>query len=742
MNAQVKTHQTIEGAAGAEKEIALVGNPNCGKTTIFNALTGLRHVTANYPGVTVEKKTGMMKLNRQDRQAVVIDLPGTYSLLPHSPDEDVVHDVLIGLQAGSRAPDLIVLIIDAMALERNLFLALQVLETGIPVVLALNMWDAVEQNGYSIDADRLSAILGVRCVKTVGNRRKGIAELRRAIESELDLPSVGRFRTCFDAKIEAEIESIRRVIEPFFHDADISRGEAIRILSDSACRNPLLSRNGHSALINQAISQSRTKLEEQGIDWTSFEPVRRYEQIERICGQVVRKISNAKTLTERLDQILTHPILGFLVFFSLITLVFQAIFTWAETPKAWIDAAFRFLEKLISSHLPEGALRSLLTDGVLAGVGNVVSFLPQIFFLFFFIAMFEDSGYMARAAFVLDRLMKKVGLNGRSFLPLLSSFACAVPGILSTRTIQDRNDRLATILVAPLMSCSARLPVYTLLIGAFIPATQVLGFVSLKGLTLFVMYVLGLLVGLVAAYLFRKTLLRGRRAPFVFELPPYRVPHWRTVLTVTWERGKEFLYRAGGVIFAAAIVLWFLASYPKSASLDQAYEAKRIQVQAALSGQVLQDRLKELHAHGAAEAVASSYAGRIGRAIEPFIRPLGFDWKIGVGLVSSLAAREVIVSTLAIVHDVGTDEDSPANLAEALRSEVSSETGLPVYTPLVALSLMIFFVFACQCLSTVAVVRREMGSWLWPGFMIAYMTVLAWGASFIVFQGGKALGFR
>jgi len=443
-----------------------------------------------------------------------------------------------------------------------------------------------------------------------------------------------------------------------------------------------------------------------------------------------------------MDNLLTHRIWGLVSFALIMGTVFQSIFTWATYPMDLVTGAIEGLSTFVAGVLPPGQLNSLVVDGMIAGVGNVVIFLPQIFLLFFFIAFLEDLGYMARAAFVLDRIMSKVGLNGKAFLPLLSSFACAIPGIMATRTIEQKNDRLATIMVAPLMSCSARLPVYALMIGAFIPAIHLFGIFNLKGVTLFSMYFLSLFAGLGMAAIFRKTLLRGEKTPFIFELPPYRMPHFKSLVLTTWHRGSEFLYRAGTIIFCISILLWFLVSYPAKMDKDPSFEAARQTAARTVSGEALENRLQVIDHEEAGEHLRNSYAGRMGRFIEPVIDPLGFDWKLGIGIVGSFAAREVLVSTLAIVYNVGRDADEKSvDLIMALKDE-KDNTGKRLYTPLTAVSLMVFYVLACQCMSTIAIVRRETNSWSWPLLMITYMTALAWAGSFTVYQGGHLLGVQ
>lgn len=660
--------------ANKKREIALVGNPNTGKTTIFNALTGLRHSTANYPGVTVEKRVGQMTISSGEEIAV-LDLPGAYSLIPRSLDEEVVQNVLFGKQKDTPLPDLVVVVIDANNLERNLYLATQVIELGLPVVLTLNMWDMAKENGAEIDLEQLSAQLKVPCVFTVGMRRENIRKLKEVIEQELNKTVAAEKENTFQPDLAPEV---------------------------------------------------------------------RYQRIEAVLGKVLRWVPKKElTGSEKLDKVLTHRFWGILIFLGVMAFIFQSIFSWAQIPMEWISHGVEYAAHGAKELLPAGALQSLVVDGVIGGVGNVVVFLPQIFLLFFFIAFFEDTGYMARAVFVLDRIMKAVGLNGKAFLPLLSSFACTVPGVLATRTIEDRNDRLATILVAPLMSCSARLPIYTLLIAAFIPNIMLLNVLSLQGFTLLGMYGLSIGAGLGMAALFRKTFLKGNRMPFVFELPPYRFPHFKTILATMWDRSKEFIYRAGSIIFLFSIILWFLMSYPKDPSVEKKFYDERRQVAAVFQGEALAERLDILEHEEKNQKLISSYAGRLGKIIEPVIRPLGFNWEIGIGIIASFAARELLISTLAIVHHVRTEgEGSATGLIHALQQAKSLETGQPLYTPLVGLSLMIFYVLACQCFSTFAVVKRETGSWGWMIFMIAYMTGLAWTSSFVVYQGGKLLGFE
>jgi ferrous iron transport protein B len=642
------------------ERVAIVGSPNSGKSSLFNRLTGLRQKVANYPGVTVEKKVGSCELP-SGRRLEVVDLPGTYSLAPRSPDEAIVRDVLEGRCEPGEIADRVVAVVDATNLERQLYLALQILATGRPAILVLNLIDAAETQGIRIDVKAMERLLGVPVLAVSAKTGRGIDGLRTALDSGANGNG--------------------------HHAATLANGNGYGN-GDHA------NGNGHRLTMAQAL-----------------DPARGYQTVEEIVRQVVRRVPGRSPVRTRLDRVLTHRVLGPILFVLFMGAVFQSIYAWAQPAMDALSAAFGWLGGAAHSALPAGPVRSLLVDGVIAGAGTVAAFLPQLAILFFFIALMEDTGYMARAAFIMDRVMGAVGLPGRAFLPLLSSFACAIPGIMATRTIENRNDRLATIMIAPLMTCSARLPVYALLIGAFIPDRYVLGIVNLRGLTLLSLYLFGIVVALGTAWVLKRTVLRGPRPLYVMELPPYRMPSWRSVLITIKNRCLLFMQRAGTVIVAVSLVLWFLASYPVSPPGTPP-----------------------------GKALEHSFAGQLGRAIEPAIRPLGFDWKMGVGLISSVAAREVMISTMATVYSLDGTRDPSASLRETLPKVKDERTGLPVYTPLVAISLMVFFALACQCMSTVAVARRETNSWKWPIFMLVFMNAIAWMASFLVFQGGRMLG--
>jgi ferrous iron transport protein B len=610
--------------------LGLVGSPNSGKTTLFNALTGLRARVGNYPGVTVERREGDALVG--GARVRVIDLPGIYSLAPLSPDEAVVARVLGGEIAEVPPPDGLVLTVDACTLERSLLLVAEVLRLGKPVCIALTMVDELRARGGQIDLARLEAALGVPVVGVVGHRGLGLGDLKRLL------------------------------VHP-----------------DRWSRPPLL---------------------------PPAEPRERDAWLASVLTRVLVTRPGPSRSTEAIDRIVLHPVGGTLLFAAVMVLFFQLIFAWATPAMDAIDAGISAAGAALRAALPPGLATDFLVDGVVAGVGSVIVFLPQILLLFTLLHLLEDLGYMARAAFVVDRLMGRIGLEGRAFVALLSSYACAVPGIMATRTIPSPRQRLVTILVSPLMTCSARLPVYALLIGAFVPATTVAGFLGLQGLVLLGLYVLGASAALVAASVLSQTVGRGDVLPFYLELPPYRVPPLRLLASQVWGAARAFLRRAGTIILTVSIVLWVLLSFPRTPAPEGVPPAE-----------------------AARAALEHSAAGRIGHALEPLIAPLGFDWKIGVGLVASLAAREVIVATLAQIY--AASDDPSGSLRDAIRADRDAESGQPVFTPATVASLLVFFVFALQCTSTLATIWRETNSWRWPAFAFGYLLALAYGASFL-----------
>ena len=685
------------------RHVAIAGNPNCGKSTIFNALTGLRQKVGNYPGVTVEKKTGRF-FGSHGEAMELLDLPGSYSLQVRSPDEAVARDVLLGRQPGTVRPDVIICVVDASNLERNLYLVAQMLELNIPVVVALNMVDVAEKNGVVIDLMALREKLGVPVIPMVATKGVGFIELRQAVSrSPLPPPTIW---AQMPIVLEREVMALAKSLPVA---AEIARGEALLLLT--LHEKALDEVTHHDAQIVAATKVAQQRLRTAGIDPLSAPVDARYDWIGTVCASAhhVGDSQHAFTISDKLDGWLTHRVWGWVGFVGMMTLMFICIFTIAQYPMDWIDDGKTWLIDFTKAHVPEGDFQSLLADGIIGGVGGVVIFLPQILILFFFLGILEDTGYMARAAFIMDRLMSKVGLHGKSFVPLLSSFACAIPGIMATRTIENRKDRVVTILVAPLMSCSARLPVYVVMIALMLPGASSL---QQAGVML-IMYLVGLIAAFLMAWFFKKQLFRGETPMLLLEMPPYRMPSLKGILIRMWERGLLFLKRAGTVILALSILLWAMLTFPKLDKPDAT----------------------------PSESLSHSLGGQMGHAIEPLIAPLGYDWKIGIGLVGSFAAREVFVSTMGQVYNIEDADETSEPLREQMAAEKRPD-GTPVFTPLVCAGLMVFYVLAMQCISTVAIVRRETNSWRWPLFQIAYMTVLAWLGAFIVYQGGRLIGFH
>jgi ferrous iron transport protein B len=718
----------------APAHVALTGNPNSGKTTIFNALTGLRAKVGNYAGVTVERKEGRLRGAPLELPVIILDLPGTYSLSPKSLDEQISRDVLFHRLPEVPYPGLVVVVVDASNLERNLYYATQVIELGLPTIVALNMIDVAEENGHHIDVPLLAEKLGVPVVPVVGNTGKGVEELRQLIISRLrqNEPASPKLFCDLPPVFVGEVEALAAVRSRSDSPAN-PRAEALLWLSDEKAAAD----KSCPGDVRQSVAAARQRLEAAGLDWRSAAIEARYASVGKIHDAVTTEIESLKeNLSDRLDRVLTHKIWGTIIFVLIMLVMFQSIFTFAKIPMDALQWVFDTVGGQVGKMLPPGDLNNLLVDGVIAGVGAVIVFLPQILLLFLFIGFLEDTGYMARAAFLMDRLMSKVGLHGKSFIPMLSSYACAIPGIMAARTIETEKDRLATIMVAPLMGCSARLPVYTLLIGACIPNIMVFGFLKLQGLTMLAMYLLGTVVALLMAWLFKRTLLKGETPMLIMELPPYKRPLLRVVLRHMWDRSKIFLRRAGTVILGINILLWFLATYPKT-------DVASIKAPAVASVAPAADPAPPDDALIAGEKLRNSFAGRMGRAIEPVIAPLGFDWKIGIGIISSFAAREVFVSTMSTVYNVGSDDSEAGTkaLVKTLHTQTRPD-GSALYTPLLGLSLMVFYVFAMQCASTVVVVRRETNGWKWPLFQWFYMGALAWGLAFVTWQGGHLLGFH
>ncbi len=752
----VNSSSSRVSVAAATRRIALAGNPNAGKTTLFNALTGMRQKVGNYPGVTVEKKEGRCVL--PSGEATILDLPGTYSLSPKSPDEEIARDVLLGLRADTPVPDVVVVVVDASNLERNLYLATQVLELGIPTIVALNMSDVARANGKPVDAQSLSRALGAPVVELVASRGAGLDVLRHALSQTIAVPQPPSLK--LPEKAEIARQTLSRVLEASFNgDAENevssrAKGIALRLLCGNIPLETL--RRTFGPIVAEATEEARAICEVSVARLGAMEAQSRYVELSEIAKNVVLRPQEelSRSLSDKLDAVLTHKIWGMAIFALITLLVFQAIFSWANVPMNWINNGATALGNWVTTHMAAGPLRDLLVNGVIAGVGAVLVFLPQILILFFFIGLLEDTGYMARAAFLMDRAMSRVGLHGRAFIPLMSSFACAIPGIMATRTISNRRDRMTTILIAPLMTCSARLPVYTLMIATFIPARALWGVhlgghffgLTLPAAIMFGLYLGGMMAAMAAAWVFKKTLFKGPPPALMMELPPYKIPAWRNIVVTMWDRASMFLKRAGTVILAISVVLWFMLSYPKLGANEQSQAIRDFAATpSAISTNRVLDNASALTSAQRDEILAAaqlrhSFAGQIGRVVEPAIAPLGFNWKIGIGLIGAMSAREVFVSTMGTVYSVADADETSKGLKSAMYHDKWPD-GRPVWTPLVAVSLLIYFVLAMQCMSTLAVVRRETNSWTWPLFMQVYMTALAWFASFAVYQIGRMMGW-
>jgi ferrous iron transport protein B len=733
--------------------VALVGNPNTGKSTLFNALCGMRQRVGNYPGVTVEKKVGRCEFDGGVFH--IIDLPGSYSLAPRSPDEMIAVDVLLGLRQDVDLPDAIICIVDASNLERNLYLVSQVLELNRPTVLALNMTDVAGDKGVSIDARLLSERLGIEVVEIQANRKRGLSNLREAV-SRVFQKQPRPFASPFPREFQDEVTKLEATLAHHGH-RHLPRYLVERLLLDSS--GFLVTSCGfteESPLFNE-LEASRERLRASGFPVPAVEAISRYEWVGKVTeGVVSRTVRDKELFSDRLDRLLTHRVGGTLVFLILMLGMFAAVFYIGEAGAYWIEQFSGWVVGLVVANMSEGAFRSLVVDGVIAGVGGVVTFLPQIFVLFLFIAILEDCGYMARAAYLMDKLMSRVGLSGKSFIPLLSSHACAIPGIISARVIENPRDRLITILVAPLMSCSARLPVYTLLISAFIPNLRLSRFLpGLQALVMLAMYMSGIVAAIAVAYCLKRTLFKGPTPPFVMELPSYKIPGVGLVLHRMLESGWSFVRRAGTLILAVSILVWAAAYYPhdinqvpseliqQRAQLEKQLDATSAAPStqdSAIDPQLIEEQLAAVDNQIEGELLRHSYLGRMGRVIEPAVRPLGWDWRIGCAVIASFPAREVIVATLGVIYNLGQgqDEESLA-LRDTLRRATWEGTSRPVFNIPVALSIMIFFSLCAQCVSTLVVMRRETNSWRWPVFTFVYMTGLAYVAAFVVYQSSRLL---
>jgi ferrous iron transport protein B len=709
------------------RTIAVIGNPNTGKTTLFNALTGLSQKVGNYPGVTVERKVGRVSLS--GGAADVVDLPGTYSLAARSLDEMIAVDVLLGHHAGRHPIDAVVAVVDAANLERNLFLISQLLELEVPLVLALNMIDGAARRGMEIDHRELESRLGVPVVPLRADRGDGLAALRTAIDGVLEAPKPPPApRIAYAVELERALDQLGEALRFGPQGGQVSKPELLRALVDvgGPAETRLVER--HRSTGAQALEAARIASGRE-LSLAGMESAARYTWArETLSGVVTHPTVRPRTATERIDAVLTHRVFGLVILVVALGVVFQALYAGAAPLVAGIEWMFGHVADVVGASIPEGPLRSLLLNGVIAGAGGVVTFLPQILILFFLLSILEDCGYMARVAFLVDRLFAWTGISGRAVIPLLSCFACAVPGIMAARTIENRRDRLATILVAPLMSCSARLPVYTLLIGAFVPPKAVLGgWLGLQGLCLLAAHLIGVAVAIPIMILTRRTILRGPAAPFVLELPDYRWPSWLSIVDQLQIRGRAFLVRAGTVIAAVGIVVWGLSYFPRPASVHELYDGAR-------DAAVTAEERSNVDREEAAAYLAQSYLGRAGHAIEPLVRPIGWDWRIGVAVLASFPAREVVIATTGTILGLGSDVDSSSRTLDDAIHTTRRPDGTALFTLPVAVSLIVFFALCCQCAATLAVIRRETGTWIWPVVTFGYMTTLAYVAALGAFH--------
>jgi ferrous iron transport protein B len=709
--------------------VAIAGNPNTGKTTLFNRLTGARAKVGNYPGVTVERQIGSIELEGFGK-VQVMDVPGTYSLSARSREEQLAIQAVAGLHPLEK-PDVVVCVVDATQLVRNLYLVLQLIELDTPIVCALNMTDRLKVTGQSIDVKALKRALGVPVVPIVAPKGTGFEELRQAIGEVLKDPRKAHVDWPWESPeplLEADVLTVGKEIPDDWVGGNERRRRALALWAllsveeeDELDSIPEALRN-LVARRRMLADASGRRIEEEIIR-------SRYGWLDAHSPGFLKESPQSLSLTDKIDRVLLNPTVGFALFIAFMTVLFQSIFAWADPLIGWIEVLFEWLGDTTVAVMPGGFFRDLLVQGLIAGVGGVLVFLPQILLLFFFIGLMEDTGYMTRIAYLMDRVMRLLGLHGRAFVPMLSGYACAVPAILATRTMERSRDRLLTMMVVPLMTCSARLPVYGLLIAAIIPPDHARPFT--QGLLLTGMYLFSTLIALLAAGVLGRTVLKGSRVPFLMEMPPYRLPHWPSIVRMMWQRSSVFIREAGTIILACTVGMWFLLSYPKAPETESA--------QAPVTSPISSDEKAE-HEIGGSD-LRNSYAGRLGRSVEPILKPLGFDWKIGVGLIGAFAAREVFVSTMAVVYGLDDGEDETSHTLRSHIHEQRWPDGRVVYTPLVCFSLMAFFALACQCMSTVAVVKRETGSWRWPIFLFGYTTAMAWVASFAIYQGGTLLGF-
>ncbi|MFY0629045.1 MAG: ferrous iron transport protein B [Flavobacteriaceae bacterium] len=693
--------------------VALIGNPNTGKTSLFNQLTGLNQKVGNYPGVTVDKKEGSSKLS-EELKAIVTDLPGTYSINPTSLDETIVLKTLLNSR-NDKTPEVIVVVADVENLKRNLLLFSQIKDLEIPTVLVVNMADQMKRKGISLDVELLQKELGNEVVLASVRKDKGIEKVKEAI-----------VETYQKAKA-APLCSINHKIDPGYFERlkevnpNYSIYELWLMITQESFPNAITEEEKEKLLTFKNDSKNLKKYQHK-------ETIYRYQKINEILKKTyIVDRSKATDLRAKLDKVFTHKIFGYVLFFGILLLIFQSIFDWASVPMDFIDATFAEISSYIKSSMPEGVLNSLITEGIIPGIGGVIIFIPQIAILFLFIAILEETGYMSRVVFLMDKIMRRFGMSGKSVIPLISGTACAIPAVMATRNISGWKERLITILVTPFTTCSARLPVYAILIALIIPDQKLFGFIGLQGFTLLSLYILGFATAIVAAIILHKTLKIKSTSFFVVEMPDYKLPSVKNVLFDVIEKTKAFVLGAGKIILAISIVLWFLASNGPQSFRD----AEKNVIENVSDRQLPQEEVDQMIASAKLE---NSYIGIMGKTIEPAIKPLGYDWKIGIALISSFAAREVFVGTLATIYSVGSDDEDTTTIKERMRSEVNPTTGEKRFNFPAGMSLLVFYAFAMQCMATLAIVKRETKSWKWPLIQLFGMSVLAYLSSFIVFQ--------
>ncbi len=710
---------------GKTINVALVGNPNCGKTTLFNYASGSKEHVGNYSGVTVDAKEA--KFKQGDYTFKIVDLPGTYSLSAYTPEELYVRRFI-----SNEIPDIVINVLDASNLERNLFLTTQLIDMDIKVVIALNMYDELTKRGDSFNHSALGEMIGIPIVPTVSSKGKGLEELFSKIIDvyEDNDPIVRHIHINYNTEVEA---SLRKVQDEIWKNKSItdkisSRFISLKLLEKDDDIQTLLSNHDNINKINSVTKKEITRLEK--ILNEDSETIIADSKYGFISGALKETFKGAKvnknTISKSIDNVLTHKLLGLPLFILFMFITFLATFSLGKYPMNWIDEGIGLLSSLLTTYMPDGTLKDLLIDGVIGGVGGVVIYLPNILILFFFISFMEDTGYMARAAFIMDKLMHKIGLHGKSFIPMIMGFGCTVPAIMATRTLEDKNDRLLTMLITPFMSCSARLPVYILIIGAFFPNNATL--------MLFAVYGIGIFFSIIIAKVFNKTIFKTKDVPFVMELPPYRIPTVKSTMRHMWSKGAQYLKKMGGVILVASVIIWALGYYPKEVNFSKDYDTL---ILSASGNKELQEKITN---EKLSEAQEKSYIGRIGHFIEPVIRPLGFDWKMGVSLLTGIAGKEIVVSTMGVLYQADYTETS--SLTGKLQNETylkGENKGKKVYNPLVAFGFLMFILIYFPCIAVIVAIKHETGSWKWPIFTIAYTTLTAWVISFLIYQIGNIL---